>query len=178
MTAKKQFATPTLIHSLPADSIERVKQSIASKIKIDENGCWIWQGSIRDKRYGRIYTNNTKVSAHRASYIVHKGEIPEGLFICHLCNVTACVNPEHLYAGTHRQNMADRSDLKGHRILTDLEVNHIRSLKKDKVTGREIADQYGMCISTIFAIAKMETYKDVPFEHVRWGEYKKFSIEN
>lgn len=69
------------------------------------DGCWLWVGSRDGNGYGLI-RNGRLVKAHRLSYEMHKGEIPDGMEIDHLCRVKACVNPAHLEAVTHRENMS------------------------------------------------------------------------
>lgn len=82
----------------PADRIKR-------HVKVDENGCWIWQLAIRQPGYGRItIQNKTGLYAHRVSYEAFVGPIPEGLEIDHLCRVRACCNPQHLEAVTPQVN--------------------------------------------------------------------------
>lgn len=70
-------------------------QRIAAKIT-EQNGCWLWQGHRDRKGYARIWMNGRHQSAHRVTYELLVGEIPEGLEIDHLCRVTSCVNPGHL----------------------------------------------------------------------------------
>lgn len=73
----------------------------------DSSECWNWL-RLKDKDgYGRICIDSTDVRAHRLSYIIHYGEIPKGLLICHKCNNPSCCNPCHLYAGTPKENMQD-----------------------------------------------------------------------
>lgn len=74
--------------------------------------CWIWTGTIgrptvRGADHGAAYITNRRISAHRFSYELHNGPIPDGLFVLHHCDVPRCVNPAHLYVGTQRQNMHD-----------------------------------------------------------------------
>jgi len=77
------------------------------------SGCWLWVGAYHQSGYGKIGTGGRStaghylgVGAHRLSYEIHKGPIPDGMVIDHLCRVTCCVNPDHLEAVTHKENLA------------------------------------------------------------------------
>lgn len=74
---------------------------------IDE--CWIWRGWKDVHGYGKIYVLEQKkdVGAHRVAWELAKGPIPDGLFVLHKCDNPPCMNPEHLFLGTHGDNMRD-----------------------------------------------------------------------
>ena len=76
--------------------------------------CWVWEGGKKSNGYGNIYLDDKKQQgvAHRVSYEIHFGKIPEGMLIDHLCHNKTCVNPEHLRLATHKENMENFKGLK------------------------------------------------------------------
>jgi len=91
--------------------------------KVDKSGdCWEWTGYRERYGYGRVSMvaigMSNKVLAHRAAWILTHGEIPSGMNICHTCDNPICVNPSHLFLGTHQDNMRDR-DSKGRGVVPD-----------------------------------------------------------
>ena len=77
---------------------------------VTESGCWIWVGALDAHGYGHISIAGSRsrpMKAHRASWLLHKGEIPYKALICHLCDVKCCVNPAHLYVGNKSTNAVD-----------------------------------------------------------------------
>jgi hypothetical protein len=68
-------------------------------------GCWIWKRSLTAKGYGKLFVNGKSVTAHKYIYELHKGSVPDGLVLDHLCRNRNCVNPDHLEPVTQKENV-------------------------------------------------------------------------
>jgi hypothetical protein len=76
-------------------------------IPVTESGCWLWLGSTNNKGYGYSGIRGLPALAHRATFQVFVGAIPPGMNVCHKCDTPTCVNPDHLFLGTQRDNVHD-----------------------------------------------------------------------
>jgi len=127
----------------------------------DENGCWIWQGSCYSG-YGRIRRppKGRSLMCHRLMYEEQHGILPKELCVMHLCDNRRCINPAHLQAGTHTENMVDKSR-KGRStaLLTPDQVLEIRRRKSEGEGIYKLADAFGVCHGTITAICTRKTWK-------------------
>lgn len=134
------------------------------------NKCWIWLGSKDKDGYGRFYTKLLNTSrAHKVSYILHFGNVKNGMIICHTCDIPSCVNPKHLYSGTPNDNAQDKinrgRDLntrgaKHHNAkLNDNTVKRLKERMKNGESCSMIARELEMNQSSINAIKNSKTWK-------------------
>jgi len=155
---------------------------------VNETGsCWLWTGAVRQKSgYGVFsFTAREQIYAHRFAWEITRGPIPDGLIVCHHCDVRNCVNPEHLFIGTHKDNTQDAARkgrmshgdahwtrrnpsavLRGSRVglakLTEDQVCEIRRA----CTGRrgeqtEFARRFGVQPAVIGKILRREIWRHV-----------------
>ena len=138
--------------------------------KVDKSGeCWLWTASTLGKGYGQFWDGNKRVTAHRFSWVLHNGPIPEGLHVLHHCDVPVCVNPEHLWLGTNADNVHDcmakgrtskvraKGEQSGSALLTQ---NDVLIIRNDHRFHRLIAADYGVARSTIQAVKSGHTWAD------------------
>lgn len=85
------------------------KNRFDSKIMPEPNtGCWFWVGSLDQDGYGLFKIGGVMHRAHRLSYRQYKGVVPKKMLVCHNCDTPGCVNPDHLFLGTHQDNTNDK----------------------------------------------------------------------
>ncbi len=147
-----------------------LKERLLDKREITESGCWEFTGYIMPNGYGQTSVGKLVLLAHRASYMVFIGKIPEGMHICHKCDNRKCFNPDHLFAGTRDDNMADmvrkgrQRSLSGvdspNAKLTAEQVQEIRDRYIPYVTTTELAKEFGISKQYVGQIARKEWRKD------------------
>lgn len=94
--------------SFPEHEIPELRARLFAKVMREPSGCWLWTGYRKvAPGYGAISIHNRLFFVHRLSWILHHGPIPEGMHVCHRCDVPNCVRPEHLFLGTHQENVED-----------------------------------------------------------------------
>jgi HNH endonuclease len=158
------------INLLPVVKNRPLFARLISRTRIDANGCWNWKGptSGNGVYYGtftvgsRTDGGRRSMAVHRAAYQLFKGAIPKGMMVCHTCDNPICWNPDHLYAGTHADNMRDR-ETHGKRCskLNWSDVVAIRALHGVRRRA-EIAEMYGISIHTVDGIIYETTWKTEP----------------
>jgi hypothetical protein len=136
--------------------------------KVDRSGeCWIWTGAKYQGGYGCLKVNRQNRSAHRFSWELENGAIPDGFFVCHHCDNPSCIRPDHLFLGTQADNMRD-----AHRKGRLMDVAHLCKLSDDQIaeirrryaagetTQRALAREYGV---THEYICRLIAGKDRPY---------------
>lgn len=134
-----------------------------NRVEIKEpDECWPWRGMTTDKGYGLLKQRGQRVRAHRVAYELHHGISPGSLNVCHRCDNRVCCNPNHLFLGTHAENVADRVD-KGrswHKLSND-EIVEIRHLFDAGIDVGLIAVRFNICRDHARRIGKRERWASV-----------------
>jgi hypothetical protein len=150
---------------MPAKSVP-LPERFRAKYRKAESGCWIWIAAKDKDGYGGIQVRGEKERAHRVAWNLYRGEIPDGLVVCHRCDNPSCVNPAHLFLGTISDNNADkvakgrhpRCETHGMAKLSTEEVEAIRAAKG--VLQKDLAREYGVSKSLIGAIRQGIAWRD------------------
>jgi hypothetical protein len=145
-------------------------ERLLSKIERNSSGCWLWKGTLNKRwGYGYFSISGKPHRAHRASYELLVGPIPDGLWVLHKCDVRKCVNPDHLFLGTREDNTQDmvaknrqsrqRGDQSPRAKLTWDDVRAIRA-EYGKKTLKQLGALHSLWHSNIRSIVMNETWCD------------------
>lgn len=133
-------------------------------IPVTETGCWVWTAAAHGRGYGLFHTGRPlrkgKMEfAHRVSYELYKGYVPQEFDeVCHKCDNPSCVNPEHLFIGSHEDNMKDMISknrfVSGREVVNEDMFILAQQMRKDGITVREIAKVLGVSESQASRISR------------------------
>lgn len=135
--------------------VSSLRESFAGKWMVHpRTRCWIWTGARFSTGYGQIAKRGKQLLAHRVSWVLHHGPLGANDVVCHSCDNPACVNPEHLFIGTQKTNMADcaakhrsaHGERNGQHKLSE---GQVLSIKESKESERALAARFGVCRSNI-----------------------------
>lgn len=166
-----------------------LRERFEEKFVRDPSGCWLWTGAIGTHGYGVIGVGPHMVkTAHRISLLIYRGIDADENFVCHRCDVKACVNPDHLYVGTVKDNARDLMErgnpyleIRKH-ITSEVETRRVKALPRGikhhrsaakinddialaiyRAQGSQqaIADEFGLCQQTVSQIKRRKTWRHV-----------------
>lgn len=158
------------------ESLKNTNDSFWAKVD-KSSGCWTWTGHADRDGYGRIMVDGRLVRTHRLSYEIAYGRIPDGMFVCHTCDNPRCVRPDHLWLGTHQDNVTDMvnkgrqprrpagtiKDQRGDRSpvakLTWAIVDDIRRRYAAGESPMKLAKEYGIAYGHVFRIIHHTVWK-------------------
>jgi hypothetical protein len=156
------------------DDMDLLRQKF-ERCVIRKDGCWGWNGGKNAHGYGRMHVRGHSIqSAHRASYVLFVGPITPGMNVCHTCDNPECSNPDHLFLGSHRDNMQDcirkgrfvhvshNGESNGRAKLTPEIVKMLRlEYRKGMFNASRYARELGVSDVAVALAAKGVTWKDV-----------------
>lgn len=147
-------------------NIERFMRFVSPE---PNSGCWLWvDSSYLRKGYGKFYINGRTLSAHRISYRMFCGEIPKNHVVMHKCDVTCCVNPDHLSTGTQRENIADMfsknrqpRQIGSKNNAAKLTEEAVLEIRSSNLPQKELAKKFGVHRALISLVKKNKVWKHV-----------------
>jgi hypothetical protein len=136
------------------------------------SGCWLWLGSVQGEDgkqpRPRMWDGEKSDYAYRVSWKIHHGPVPDGMEICHSCDVTVCVNPDHLFVGTRSDNMVDCA-AKGRTnkpkgvdaARTKLTEADVRMIRASDAPSKRLARELGVDDKTIRGVRTFTTWRHI-----------------
>jgi len=148
-----------------------IKTRFMNKVMPEPNsGCWLWYGALKRGGYSTFLVDGKPTRGHRVSYELFKHKIPNGLWVLHTCDVRSCVNPDHLFLGTHDDNMADRQsksrqcqgEENGQSKISNMGARVIRRLGAfGTIPQAAIGELFGVSVSAVWQIIHRKSWTHV-----------------
>ena len=146
-----------------------LKKYLNKVLVVNPKLCWDWQGRLDDGGYGSMTLRGSTILVHRIAWIIDNGEIPKGMNILHKCDNPKCVNPDHLFLGTHFDNMRDMA-AKGrapkrpgsknpNSKLNESKVREIKNLLANGKTRKYVSTTFEVSLSTIDRIINKKSWR-------------------
>lgn len=144
-------------------SVTVVDRFMEKVVTVPEAGCWLWDAATTKAGYGRFQLGSQNREAHRVSWELFVGDIGDK-HVLHKCDVRSCVNPAHLFLGTHLENIQDM-DAKGRRatgeqLATKLTKALVDEIRKSNLSNRKLAKHYGVDHRTIGRIKNNQLWRN------------------
>ena len=160
----------------PEEQLNKLRDIFDREV-IKQDDCWLWNGRINNQGYGIVWFGGQEgrhIGAHRASWLLHRGEIPKNMFICHTCDNPICTNPDHLFIGDPLINSRDRANKGRNRDqlgaknnmakLNENKVIEIRKLLNIHISITSIAKLYNVNWHTIKDIKSGKNWSHIKLE--------------
>lgn len=153
----------------------KVMERFVDKVDIKgDDECWEWLGGIDKDGYGKFKINGKDIRAHRASWLIHDGEIPSGSFVLHNCDNPSCVNPKCLFLGTSKGNSFDRemkdreNHTSGERYINQTTtweiVDNLRNDAMNGMTQKELVEKYKIIKQSVSRIINNEQWFNIEYQ--------------
>lgn len=143
-------------------------ERFSKKFTKHESGCWLWNFPRPDGRANTFYFEERPQIAYRVAYKLFNGEIPHGICVLHSCDNGLCVNPEHLFLGTHQDNTNDMLSKKRHwakcgeeKKNSKLTEEMVREIRNSPLNGNQLSKKFGVNRRTVYDVLDGKTWKHV-----------------